>query len=120
MGVIDHVNLPVSDLKRSKPFYDAVTAALGLELFAADDEAAGYGNGNWNFGIVQSDSPIPAMHLAFEASSRDAVDAFYRAAINAGGKDNGPPGVRPAYHDAYYAAFALDPDGHNIEAVFRG
>ena len=119
MGVIDHVNLPVSDLGRSRRFYDVVTAELGMTLFAKDGPAIGYGMGDWNFGIVETAGDIPALHLAFIAGSREIVEAFHAAALTAGGTDNGAPGLRPEYDAGYFAAFVLDPDGHNIEAVCR-
>ena len=120
MSIIDHINIPVADYKRSRRFYDAVMASLGCTLCAEDGPAAGYGMGDWNFGIIETDGSFTKLHLAFSASSRDQVKAFYKAAIGAGALDNGAPGIRPHYHANYYAAFVIDLDGHNIEAVFRG
>jgi predicted lactoylglutathione lyase len=118
--VIDHFNLPVHDLARSRDFYQHVLAPLDARFLAKDEEAIGFGRGTWEFGIVAAPAPIPRLHVAFRAHSRAAVDAFYRAALAAGGTSNGPPGLRQQYDPQYYAAFALDPDGHNVEAVFRG
>jgi catechol 2,3-dioxygenase-like lactoylglutathione lyase family enzyme len=118
--VIDHFNLPVLDLERSRDFYLQVLAPLGLRLLAVDGQAIGFGRDTWTFGIVLNRPPIPALHAAFHAPSHTAVDAFYQAALAAGAASNGPPGLRPQYDPQYYAAFVLDPDGHNIEAVHRG
>jgi catechol 2,3-dioxygenase-like lactoylglutathione lyase family enzyme len=117
--VIDHFNLPVLDLERSRDFYGLALAPLGLRLLAVDGHAIGFGDDTWSFGIVLTRPPIPALHVAFQAPSRTAVDAFYNAAIAAGAVSNGPPGLRQQYDPQYYAAFVLDPDGHNIEAVHR-
>jgi catechol 2,3-dioxygenase-like lactoylglutathione lyase family enzyme len=114
--LIDHVQLRVADLDASKRFYKAVLGAMGypdklLEgptFFAADE-----------LYVDKADGPVSRTHLAFLAPNRDVVHAFHRAAIEAGGKDNGPPGERK-YHPGYYAAFVLDPDGNNIEAVYHG
>jgi catechol 2,3-dioxygenase-like lactoylglutathione lyase family enzyme len=112
---LDHVHLRVRDLEASKRFYRAALEALGLglthelerafiadELFVSDDQ-----------------EPTAGMHIAFQAADRDAVQRFYDAAVAAGGRDNGAPGER-GYHPGYYAAYVLDPDGNNIEAVFHG
>lgn len=121
MSIIDHANLPVTDLARARRFYDLVMAELGCQVVAEDGPAIGYGaDGNWQFGIIETRSPFAPLHLAFAASSRAVVDQFHKAAIDAGAQDNGAPGLRPQYHADYYAAFVIDPDGHNIEAVFRG
>jgi predicted lactoylglutathione lyase len=117
--VIDHFNLPVLDLSRSRGFYERVLAPLGSRFLAEDGQAVGFGSATWQFGIVATPSPIPKLHVAFRARSRSAVDAFYNEALAAGAKSNGSPGVRHQYDPQYYAAFVLDPDGHNVEAVFR-
>ena len=80
----------------------------------------GFGTRNWNFGIVETAPPFPSIHLAFVAGSLEQVARFFEAALGVGGMPNGAPGLRPHYHSGYYAAFVRDPDGHNIEAVFRG
>jgi len=122
--MLDHAGFPVSDYARSKAFYLQALAPLGYVLVMEvqqdenDSPAAGFGTGGkpdfWIGGEGGLQRPI---HIAIAAQDRAAVDAFYRAAIAAGGKDNGAPGLRPHYHPNYYAAFVLDPDGHNIEAV---
>jgi predicted lactoylglutathione lyase len=118
--VIDHFNLPVLELGRSRSFYERVLAPLEARFFAEDGQAIGFGSATWQFGIIATSSPIPRLHVAFRAKSRTAVDAFHKAALAAGGKSNGEPGIRHQYDPEYYAAYVLDPDGHNVEAVFRG
>jgi catechol 2,3-dioxygenase-like lactoylglutathione lyase family enzyme len=113
---IDHVHLRVSDLAASKRFYRAVLAALGREDAVA--EAAEYFSAD-ELWVDQADGPISKVHLAFQARDHDAVSRFHAAALAAGGKDNGDPGER-AYHPGYYAAYVLDPDGNNVEAVYHG
>ena len=122
--MLDHAGFPVSDYARSKPFYLQALAPLGYALVMEvqqhenDAPAAGFGaNGKPDLWIGGEGGLQRPIHIAIAAQDRAAVDAFYRAAIAAGGKDNGAPGLRPHYHPNYYAAFVLDPDGHNIEAV---
>ncbi len=119
--LIDHVQLVVRDLEASRRFYGAVLGALGVPI-------GGDGPGFfWADELFVSTADSPAAqgkltgrhHLAFQAKGRAAIEAFHRAGLAAGGKDNGAPGERP-YHPGYYAAFLLDPDGNNIEAVFHG
>jgi catechol 2,3-dioxygenase-like lactoylglutathione lyase family enzyme len=121
--VIDHIGVGVRDFEESLDFYGRALAPLGFEqvaLIDADNRAAGFGvRGRDDFWIHEG-RPVGRMHVAFDAESRDAVDAFHAAALEAGGRDNGAPGVRPAYSDTYYAAFILDPNGNNIEAVHHG
>ncbi len=115
---IDHIGFAVADYQRSKAFYAQCLAPLGLELIVEIEGWAGFGRGDkaelW-FG--EDSAAQRPMHIAFAASDRACVDRFYRAALAAGGKDNGAPGLRPVYHANYYGAFVIDPDGHNIEAV---
>jgi len=119
--LIDHIQLVVQDLKASQDFYTAVLAVLEIPIV---DTAHDF---FWADELVVSSAASPAAlgvltgrhHLAFQAKDRATVDAFYRAALAHGGRDNGAPGER-AYHPGYYAAFVLDPDGNNIEAVFHG
>jgi hypothetical protein len=92
---------------------------LGFRVIARDGQAIGFGGENWGFGIVATRPPLSRLQLAFVAESRSAEDRFYEAAISLGGRSNGSPGLRPEYDPAYYAAFVIDPDGHNIEAVCR-
>jgi catechol 2,3-dioxygenase-like lactoylglutathione lyase family enzyme len=116
--MIDHVGLTVSDVGRSKAFYTAALAPLGYAPLMDFDGSAGFGIApKPDFWIGRGDPNVPPVHVAFAASSRAIVDAFHRAALAAGGRDNGAPGLRPEYHPNYYGAFVLDPDGHNIEAV---
>jgi catechol 2,3-dioxygenase-like lactoylglutathione lyase family enzyme len=118
--MIDHFILPVSDLERSCRFYERVLAPLGMRFLERDGDAMGFGVDNWAFGIVATARPSPRLHLAFRAKSRGAVDQFFQVATDAGAQSNGSPGIRAAYDPAYYAAFVIDHDGHNIEAVCRG
>jgi catechol 2,3-dioxygenase-like lactoylglutathione lyase family enzyme len=123
--MLDHVGLKVTDLARSKSFYDAALKPLGVSaLFEAPaDETGGtafigYGEGfKPYFWINEQPRATELVHVAFASDTRAKVDAFYQAALAAGGRDNGAPGPRPHYHATYYGAFVLDPDGHNIEAV---
>jgi catechol 2,3-dioxygenase-like lactoylglutathione lyase family enzyme len=123
--MIDHTGVVVSDFARSKAFYSSTLAPLGyevlMELSAAQtghSDVAGFGEPpKPDFWISQGTPNKPPVHIAFRAGSRARVDAFYQAALAAGGRDNGAPGLRLHYHANYYGAFVLDPDGHNIEAV---
>jgi catechol 2,3-dioxygenase-like lactoylglutathione lyase family enzyme len=120
-AMLDHVTIGVRDIERSKQFYDRALRPLGIaRLYAEGPLAAGYGIGRKAFFWI-GEKPVPqtGVHLAFASPDRATVDAFYAAAIAAGGSDNGQPGLRPQYHPDYYGAFVLDPDGHNIEAVCR-
>jgi catechol 2,3-dioxygenase-like lactoylglutathione lyase family enzyme len=114
--LIDHVHLRVSDLEASKRFYRAVFLALGRPDVFVESENHFSGDELW---VDKAEGQVSRVHLAFQAPDRLTVEAFYRAAIGAGGRDNGGPGER-SYHPGYYAAFVLDPDGNNIEAVFLG
>lgn len=117
--LIDHIHLVVADLDASKRFYTAALGALGRGLtgegdgwFATDEL---FVSSRWEPWMR-----ISCVHLAFQADGEEAVARFHRAAIEAGGRDNGAPGRRPRYHPNYYGAFVLDPDGNNIEAVWHG
>jgi catechol 2,3-dioxygenase-like lactoylglutathione lyase family enzyme len=119
--LIDHLQLVVRDLQASKRFYSAAFGTLGIpiggegaDFFWADELFVSSKESKAAQGMLTGRT-----HLAFQAASREAVDAFHRAAVAAGGKDNGAPGERP-YHPGYYAAFVTDPDGNNIEAVYHG
>jgi catechol 2,3-dioxygenase-like lactoylglutathione lyase family enzyme len=122
--MIDHTGLDVSDPVRSRRFYEAALAPLGYKVlmevpteFTGGAVVLGFGVPHKpDFWIHQGTPQKPSLHVAFRAENRALVDAFHQAAINAGGRDNGPPGLRPQYHKDYYGAFVLDPDGHNIEA----
>lgn len=120
--MIDHLSISVSDIARSRPFYTAALGALGYRPHKDFGDAVGFSDGKGadpagDFWIVEKTPAAPPPHFAFTASSRAEVDAFFAAAIAAGGRDNGPPGIRAIYHPNYYAAFVFDPDGYNIEAV---
>ena len=122
--MLDHAGFPVSDYARSKAFYLQALAPLGYVLVMEvqqdenDSPAAGFGvGGKPDFWIGGEGGLNRHIHIAIVAKDRATVDAFYRAALAAGGKDNGAPGLRPHYHANYYGAFVRDPDGHNIEAV---
>jgi catechol 2,3-dioxygenase-like lactoylglutathione lyase family enzyme len=116
----DHVGLVTQDLGRAVRFYQAALAPLGYELVSGD-EAAGYAGfgpkDDARLWVNKADAVTARAHLAFRAPDRKAVDAFHAAALKAGGKDNGKPGIREAYAPGYFAAFVLDPDGNNVEAV---
>ena len=114
--LFDHVHLRVKDLEASKRFYRAVLAALGLEDALVEGDGHFYVDELW---VDVADGDVSRVHLAFQAPDRETVQTFHRAALAAGGRDNGAPGER-SYHPGYYAAFAIDPDGNNIEAVFHG
>jgi catechol 2,3-dioxygenase-like lactoylglutathione lyase family enzyme len=114
--LIDHVHLRVADLDASKRFYRAVLAVLGKADVMVEQGDCFYADELY---VDRADGPVSRVHLAFQASSHEMVQAFHRAALAAGGRDNGGPGER-AYHPGYYGAFAFDPDGNNIEAVFHG
>ncbi|MGR3466382.1 MAG: VOC family protein [Shimia sp.] len=115
--LIDHLHLQASDLARSRAFYGACLGVFGLTI---DQDEDGYFTVDELF-VQQRDEGTPPsrIHFAFQASSKEQVDAFHRAALGAGGTENGGPGFRQ-YHPRYYAAYVYDPDGNNIEAVFHG
>lgn len=121
---IDHVKLPVASLAASRAFYGAALAPFGYRLVYDGERSLGFGAGDGGeddepFAVELAVPPTAPSHVAFTASSPAQVDAFHAAAVAAGGTDNGAPGPRP-YGGEYYAAFVLDPDGHNIEAVYHG
>jgi catechol 2,3-dioxygenase-like lactoylglutathione lyase family enzyme len=128
MSILDHVTLVVSDYAASKAFYEKALAPLGVRVLVEFGQACGFGREKPDFwigtGPASFHTPeqlriITPTHIAFAARSRAEVHAFYDAAIAAGGKDFGKPGVRAHYHPRYYGAFVLDPDGHDIEAVIH-
>jgi len=124
-GMIDHIGIGASDFEASQRFYDAALSALGIGMMmevtpeqSGGYHGVGYGAEGKPFFWLGNDGPRGSgIHIAFAAASRAQVDAFYDAALKAGGTDNGPPGLRPHYHPNYYAAFVFDPDGINVEAV---
>lgn len=124
--MIDHVGFAVADAERSKRFYEQALEPLGITLIMtvtpeqteSGGTAHGFGSdGKPYFWVGDNERVGEGTHVAFAVDSRAQVDAFYEAALAAGGRDNGAPGLRPHYHPNYYAAFVHDPDGHNIEAV---
>lgn len=123
MKLFNHVQIKIKDLKASRSFYDAVMEVLGYKVVLdINDIVVGYGTTVHDmFEIRQSSPEAPlshAVHLAFNAKDQETVDRFYHTALQNGAKCNGKPGYRPEYEDGYYAAFVIDPDGHNIEAVY--
>ena len=122
--MIDHLSVVVRDYETSKAFYLQALAPTGHSRLAelpatpaGQRASAGFCHADGSDFWISQGEPTTPIHIAFRVSSRAAVDAFYKAAIAAGGRDNGAPGLRPHYHANYYGAFVLDPDGHNIEAV---
>jgi catechol 2,3-dioxygenase-like lactoylglutathione lyase family enzyme len=118
--VIDHMGIAVSNLAASRAFYEQALAPLGLRVLYGDERSLAMGtDGADDFALHIGGAMTPGLHVAFVASSKEAVDAFHAAALAAGGRDNGAPGYRPQYHRGYYGAFVFDPDGNNVEAVFH-
>ncbi len=119
--MFDHVKFGVKDFAVSKAFYLQALGPLGVVAIAEGEPSYGVElctpTGSVSLCLFQTDEKPAHLHIAFVAEQRAQVDAFYHAALAAGGKDNGPPGIRPHYNATYYAAFVIDPDGHNIEAV---
>ena len=123
--MIDHTGVLVSDFAKSKAFYTQALAPIGYALLmeVSAEESGGHASAGFgeapkpDFWIGSGTPNVPPIHVAFSVPNRAMVDAFYRAAMTAGARDNGAPGLRPHYHPNYYGAFVLDPDGHNIEAV---
>jgi len=122
--MLDHASLGVSDLDRSRRFYDAALRPLGLVRIVDFGRGSDYGAAPGSLGVeftitreIQVRAPAAGAHLCFRAPSRCAVREFHAAALSAGGRDDGAPGLRPQYHADYYGAFVFDPDGHRIEAV---
>ena len=119
--MINHLSIGVRDVARSGKFYDAALKPLGYTRLSDGATSLGYGDGQVVLWVQKSDSPVPddmasGLHFCFDAPSRKSVDAFHKAALSAGGKDNGPGGLRADYGDNYYAAFVIDPDGYRLEA----
>ncbi len=124
MPVLDHIGFTVADMTTSRSFYETALAPLGMKVLmevtaemTGGDIHCGFGSDRPEFWIGSGAAPAGRVHVAFNARDRATVDAFYAAALAAGGRDNGAPGLRPHYHNNYYGAFVLDPDGNNIEAV---
>jgi catechol 2,3-dioxygenase-like lactoylglutathione lyase family enzyme len=116
--MFDHVGFGVTDYAASKAFFLKALQPLGVAIAMEGPYGVGMGqNAKPSLWMYQSDEKPAHLHIAFAAQNRQQVDEFYRAALEAGGKDNGAPGLRPHYHASYYAAFVIGPDGHNVEAV---
>ena len=122
MMQLDHLSLYVSDVSESRKFYELLLPPAGLPVNRDLGEVAvGFGDKNYAvLALVHQKLPIQATHVAFRVATRHEVDELYEIALNAGGTDNGPPGLRPHYHENYYAAFIRDRDGHNLEFVCHG
>jgi catechol 2,3-dioxygenase-like lactoylglutathione lyase family enzyme len=122
--IIDHLSIGVSDLETSRRWYAKALAPLGFREigpWSEEEREISFGLEDANdFGISEKYEAGGPLHIAFAAETREQVDAFHVAALAAGGRDNGAPGPRPEYSEGYYGAFVLDPDGHNVEAVFHG
>jgi catechol 2,3-dioxygenase-like lactoylglutathione lyase family enzyme len=123
--MLNHVSIGVRDVARAKTFYDAALGALGYKCLSAGESSLGYGDASVALWIGAAKNPVAAdpdsgLHFCFAAPSRKAVDAFHRAALAAGGKDNGKPGLRTDYGPGYYAAFVVDLEGYRIEAYCEG
>ncbi len=125
MSSLDHIGITTATYDASRTFYEKALATLGIAVVMQTDEpsykGAGFGrDGKPDFWLSAGTGATTPLHVAFAARDSHEVDAFYKAAMAAGGRDNGGPGLRPHYHPNYYAAFVFDPDGNNIEAVFHG
>ena len=115
--MIDHLGIYCQDVKKSREFYLKALKPLGLGVIMEFQDFTGIGSEGKPFFWIAPGAPAPTLHIAFAAKDRAQVDAFYEAAIAAGGQDNGKPGLREHYHPGYYGAFVLDPDGYNVEVV---
>lgn len=116
--MLDHIGFDVTDTQKAKEFYLAALKPLGYELFMEWEKWVGFAvNGKPDLWLKEGSKTAPGIHIAFRTENRKLVDEFYKAALAAGGKDNGAPGIREVYHPNYYGAYVIDPDGHNIEVV---
>ena len=123
--MINHVSIGVRDIAAAKRFYDAAFAPLGYTCLSDGESGLGYGRETAAFWMSRTQRPVPAdadsgLHFCLDAPTRASVDAFHAAALKAGGRDNGKPGLRADYGAGYYAAFVIDPDGYRLEAYFGG
>jgi catechol 2,3-dioxygenase-like lactoylglutathione lyase family enzyme len=123
MAMFDHVQIKVRDFQKSRAFYTAVLGTLGYGTVLEFNVCIGFGISPHDmFEVRQADADAPlsaSVHIAFAAGSQDAVRAFHATALAHGARENGTPGYRPEYEDGYFAAFVIDPDGHNLEAVYK-
>jgi catechol 2,3-dioxygenase-like lactoylglutathione lyase family enzyme len=120
-AMIDHVSIGIRDIENARKFYDAALKPLGYTCLSSSDAMLGYGKDSVAFWLLASPSPVPAnadsgLHFCFAAPTRKSVDAFHKAALAGGGRDNGKPNLRADFSPSYYAAFVIDPDGYRIEA----
>jgi catechol 2,3-dioxygenase-like lactoylglutathione lyase family enzyme len=120
LPLIDHLALRVRDVRRSRTFYERALEPFGVKVVESSQGPGFAIEGGGDFWIGEGEPPAAPVHVAFAAADRATVDKFHRAAVEAGGRDNGAPGLRPHYHAGYYAAYVIDPDGNNVEAVFHG
>ena len=123
--MLDHVSIGVRDIAKAKPFYDAALKPLGLKCLSSDETSLGYGDKSAFFWVLLAEHPVTddaksGLHFCFSAPTRASVTAFHAAALKAGGRDNGKPGVRESYGPDYFAAFVKDPDGYRLEAYSSG
>jgi catechol 2,3-dioxygenase-like lactoylglutathione lyase family enzyme len=121
--MIDHITLKIANYKACKDDYAAILLAAGFKELFEDEWYAGFGKESpvyWISAPREGEEPTRGAHIAITTTSGDLVNAFHRKALELGWQDNGAPGLRPEYHDKYYGAFVIDPDGNNIEAVFHG
>ncbi len=123
--MFDHVSIGVRDIARSRAFDDAALGPLGFSRLSTGDDSLGYGDGPIRLWVNLADAPVPAdpksgLHFSFVAPDRGSVAEFHAAALAAGGRDNGKPGLRPDYGEGYYAAYVVDPDGYRLEALRLG
>ena len=123
--MLDHVSIGVRDIAKAKPFYDAALKPLGLKCLSSDETSLGYGDKSAFFWVLLAEHPVAddaksGLHFCFSAPTRASVTAFHAAALKAGGRDNGKPGVRESYGPDYFAAFVKDPDGYRLEAYCAG
>ena len=117
---VDHLTIPVADVEASRRFYEAALEPWGVRLIELEGGEISLGpRGSEDLALAPGGPTQPPLHIAFAAPDRETVDRFHAAALAAGGRDNGAPGLRPQYHAGYYGAFVLDPDGNNVEAVFH-
>jgi catechol 2,3-dioxygenase-like lactoylglutathione lyase family enzyme len=123
--MFNHISIGVRDIARSKAFYDSALEAIGYRRLSEGEDSLGYGKEEAVFWVNLADSPVPddpksGLHFCFEAPDRDSVARFHAAALAAGGRDNGKPGIRADYSPDYFAAFVVDPDGYRLEALHLG
>ncbi len=118
---LGHIGIPVKDIQKSKTFYDAIASHIGMNCIESQNSFVGYGSkDSYEYYIHTGKSATSGIHICFEVDTKEQVQTFYDNGLLSGGMDNGAPGIREDYSPTYYAAFLLDPDGNNIEVLFRG